>query len=377
MSARRSPMEVKARERMKLVAPETAWKILGHDRYWTRQFVALYRQRCDDLMVEAPREAARLAEPLPILVERIRTDDGPGSFDSRHTKRSQLALAYVVREHCRWFVGREDEAAEDRREIDRLFRLGVSDEVAIEDLMRQAVRAISADPPNPAAALDTLSHAARLGCQSKTLELPSLREVLYLRGLVRQRLGTSGLGDLTLALVLVEDVGREKGRGQIERIGRACDYDLLRFTPRIADLQHLVAASRQLKRRLAPQPKSPAKCRLYWLAGLASSALGLGRWSVRQLTKARDGYRALQRPVELAMVTLDLACEIRADDRPQDAEQLVSQLVGDLESLGAPRAVHEAVSPWREEPPLDGAGLQEIKASCWVRLLTVDAGDPR
>ena len=62
----------RARERIRYVRPEIAGKVLGHDRYWTVQFLDLYLERCDETAFDVPSDAYLLAQHLPEVARRIR-----------------------------------------------------------------------------------------------------------------------------------------------------------------------------------------------------------------------------------------------------------------------------------------------------------------
>ncbi|MEM9558031.1 MAG: hypothetical protein AAGC60_27490 [Acidobacteriota bacterium] len=361
---------------MRLISPETADKVLGHWRYWSRPFVVLFMARCDELAVDRPDAAVRLAAQLPELVRRVRVDDGPEAFRSAGEQRSFLALAHLMRESCMRRVGRGDYAAVDASEIERLFALGVTREVVAERLKRRALGVYEAG--DAVGALRMLGHAIQTaGLRHRS----TTRAAVLLRGMLRQRVfRRSALEDFGAALLLVEGTDAA-GQARMLEAALAIDYDLMRFRPEPETLQAVSFMVSEARRRLAHRPAGRCKAWLYWQTGLILLRVGIDEQGVRRLNKAHQLLREVGRPAELAVVTLDLADALlcsEAEDLGDQVEELARDLGGALAdgvlaegaASASPRDETDELTRRLQsflEAPRRG-DLQAQRAACWPLL---------
>ena len=124
MARRLSELERKARRRIQLITPENSLKVVAKDIYWTREFLQLYLDLCDEFALENPHRAHLLAANAELLVQRISIRERPGSFDSLIEKRSyQVHAKAVVASICRR-LGRQSEALEHYRSAFQVKRAG-------------------------------------------------------------------------------------------------------------------------------------------------------------------------------------------------------------------------------------------------------------
>ncbi|MEM9556098.1 MAG: hypothetical protein AAGC60_17710 [Acidobacteriota bacterium] len=335
--------------------------MLGHSRYWTRQFVDVLMRHCDHVGRFRPDEAARFAEHLPALVARVRLDDSPEAYPNETAQRSALAMAHVLRDHYARRVGCLDFADEDEEALEALLQQGLHGNVLAERLKRRALPTFQGG--DPARAVRMLNQAIEIA----GLNHPRiLREAVLLRGMLcQQALNKSALRDLGAALLLVKPVGL-RGSDLLLEVALAMDYDLLRFTPDadvLASAGHLLKAARK---RWARCPRCRAKAWLYWLSGSVLRRMGIDRHAHRLLLKAADLLDGLGRPFERSMVRLDLALTASTFGDPDAMRRHAAHGRETLKSLEISADLAKRLEPLLDRK--DEETLQTVRRICWPKF---------
>ncbi|MEM9557255.1 MAG: hypothetical protein AAGC60_23555 [Acidobacteriota bacterium] len=364
-AVRLTPEEKKARERLRLVTPQNAGKVLRHCRYWSRQFVELLMARCDDLGRSRPDEAALIAEHLPALVSRVRLDDSPESYPHKTAKRSALAMAHVLRDHYSQKIGHRDFVEEDEEALGRLLQLGLEGYVLAERLKRQAIPVfLSGDPSR---ALRMLSEAIELATPNHPR---ILHEALSLRGMLRQQaLNESALEDFSAALLLVE-TGGTRGSALFLEAALTMDYDLVRFDADSSTLQSVGGMLKSLRKRWAPRTRCRAKAWLFWLSGTVFARLAIDRYAHRLLTRALDWMSDVGRPFECSMLRLDLALVASSLDDLEGMKRHALAASCGVKSLELSPDLAARLEPLLRRPD-SFEDLRSIRQICWPEFAEV------
>ncbi|MEM9554733.1 MAG: hypothetical protein AAGC60_10775 [Acidobacteriota bacterium] len=357
MREKLSEEQKKARDRMRLVTPETSYKVLGHPRYWTVEFLRLYLDHCDAVALDDPDAACTMAEQAPMLAQRIRVGERSGEFPNEAQKRSLRLLALAVHGSCCRASERLRQAQECFDACEAFLAEGVTLEAAAELKRRQAgLLGMRGDTR----ALRLVDEALEIFARASGLEGEA--EALLLRAALEHRFQrATGLADASRAMRAAR-LTTDRGQRTVEAALHFLTFTLLDERPTIVEQQQAYRILQAVKKRLAHRPKSLRKMKVFWIEGLLLSSLGITRHAVRRLAKARDGLLSLGHAFELALVSLDLACAHLEDGEPERARRLAAATRSDLEELDAEPEILQSLETWNRTSSI-GRRLRVIKKS--------------
>ena len=305
----------RARERIRYVKPEIAGKVLGHDRYWTVQFLDLYLERCDETAFDVPRDAYLLAQHLPEVARRIRVGPKAREWDTPLEKMGGIVMALAVKGSCCRACGEFEEA---RLNYERAFK-GLKGRkvsaVAMAELHRRfaTLQMVQGEE-------DALEHVeASLSYCEEGRYLPGRATALNLRGIV-QRESDPGqsMADFVESIRLSD---LRSGRGL--RTAESAFHNTLALVADgsvgLRDQEAALKLIHRLKGSLKGTPTSVRKLRTLWLEGRLLGNLRIGRHAIRQLSKARIGLLKLGQLVDFAIVSVELAHVHLLESEPEEA----------------------------------------------------------
>lgn len=286
-----------ARRRMSYVTPENCPKVLSKSAYWTRQFLDLYVERCDEAGSHHPREGYVLSRQVPELAARIRVGDEPGDFKSETEKTSARVIALAVAGSCARSFGHLDEAelslkwAADLAESSR-----VTSRAACELVRRTAALKYSCDAEDTETWIDRAVELA-----DRLQDTENLVDALVLQGLFLSEAGRGG-GDRLARGVSLADLKTLRGRRAFE----AAVHNMALGAVRSGNLVEAARWLKRAKRQMARRPGSIQKARVIWLEGYFSGELGATRYGVRQLEKVRMRFLEMAALPDFVLCSIDL-----------------------------------------------------------------------
>lgn len=332
----------RARDRMRYVDPQTCGKILGHDRYWTRQFLARYLDRCDASICERPDDGYRLARHAPELARRIRVGSNARYFDSERDKASAEVWALAVQgSACR----SADEMAEAELVFQRAFALlkrrGVGPK-AVAELERRyaAYLAVARDAEADEHLERSLEICRRIGYRAGEAD------ALALRGYVSFHAGRPGaVADFVEAMRLA-DLQTRRGKDTYNSSLQNLTGTLLLRGKGLREQEAAVVLLQQVKEELKGRSLSARKVKLVWIEGLMLRNLGVDRHAQRQLNKAREGLFSLKQPLDFTLVSLDLGQLLLSGEEVEAVRDLGRDTQEKLTELTDDPTLLEIISLW-------------------------------
>ncbi len=115
-----------------------------------------------------------------------------------------------------------------------------------------------------------------------------------------------------------------------------------------------------MKAYLAGRPKSLPKMEVYWQMGRIAWNLGYDKHGPRLIRKAREGFRALGEPFEVALSSRDLAGFYPRDRELDEYEALAADTLAFLESFGDTKLL-EALSALSRDVPVSAGELRTTR----------------
>ena len=286
-----------ARRRMSYVTPENCAKVLSRSAYWTRQFLDLYLDRCDEAGSHHPHQGYVLSRQAPELAARIRVGGGPGDFSNEPERASARVIALAVAGSCARSFGRFDEAelslkwARDLAESTRLTPQAVC------ELVRRSA-ALKCDTAEPDAEIwvdRAVQVAERLENEA------NLADALVLQGFFLSAAGRGGSDRLAQGASLA-NLKSLRGRRTFE----AAIYNMALGAVRSGNPVEAARWLKRVKKRLARHPASIQKARVVWLEGYFSGELGATRYGIRQLEKVRRRFLDMAALPDFVLCSIDL-----------------------------------------------------------------------
>lgn len=336
MARRLSELERKARRRIQLITPENARKVLAKDIYWSREFLQLFLDRCDETAFEDPHAGLRLAEIAPDLVRCIRIGEQPGEFASPMDKRSSEVYARAVFGSA---LRRAEEltlAAEQYQKAFSLLDSGpITPRSEAELLSRFGfLKSVMGDDR----ALECFNRSLKLF--AKIDDRPGAAQVLVLRADWFYRVSTSssfGYAAKDLAKALSK-AAKDPYDIRSKRVVPAALTNLARLlaegkatsTESIAALPLIKQARKGLKRL-----PLPLKLRLLWVEGSLNRALHSPLQAVRLFEKVREGFRGIPLPYEFAVVSLEMAVTLLDEGDWEQLQELRKDTIATVRELTA------------------------------------------
>lgn len=295
----------RARERLRYVKPQIAGKVLGHDRYWTPQFLELYLERCDETAFVAPSDAYLLAQHLPELARRIRVGAKAQEWDTPLDKMDGIVRALAVKGSCCRVAGETEEAELCFTRAFRGLQGKAASLVAMSELHRRyaALLATSGRTGEAAEHLEKgLEFAEQGGFSAGAADGLALRGFLY-----AESDAAAAVMDFLQAARLAD---RKTPRGM--RTIKASLHNIVATVAQgkrnisLKDQEKALKALQVYKDELKGQPTGLRKMRAFWIEGLFLSNLRIERHARRQLSKARSGFLRLDAPLEYLIVSIEL-----------------------------------------------------------------------
>ncbi|MEL7061325.1 MAG: hypothetical protein AAGN46_14980 [Acidobacteriota bacterium] len=345
---------------MRLVRPENAQKVVGHERYWSVDFLDLYLDQCEELAIDLPRDAYAMGRHAPMLAQRIRVGTAPEEYPTGQARWESVIYATAVYASCCRVAGELTEARfalDKARELlaearDRRVEIGLRIDAEL-DRREAAYWATRGDLD----AAEALVGRALLNAR-KVRDEPNLASVYSLRGL---------LGQLSTRGTNVSDFSEAMARADIQtNRGRRTFFAALHnLTIAAATDTHSIDACKTayllletVKSTLARRPKSIAKLKVFWVEGLLMARFGLNRHAERKLQKARLGLLALGDRSGFFAASIDLALIDQAHGDGRSAQAVIDDCLRradaeDLEQLAARQ--------WPQWLILDPAKLRETR----------------
>ncbi len=328
-----------ARRRMSNVTPENCGKVLARSSYWTRHFLDLYLDRCDEAGLHLPADGYLLAQQAPELAARIRIGEVPGEFKTEADKLSARVTALAVLGSCCRSVEKLREAelaikwAQDLAVGARL-----TPKAGCELVRRQAVLKWSQGAPDAEAWID---HAVEMA--ERLEELPNLADALVLRGTYLAKLERGGVEDVArgMSIASLKDT---RGRRTFD----AAMFNISKRAVRSGDRAAATGWLSKVKKRMARFPRSIQKVRASWVEALFSADLGSIRYGVRLLEKARRNFIELNAPEDFLLCSMDLIGVHFLDAEFQEAHKIIESTLRELEALGSCGAWATELAPLLE-----------------------------
>ena len=324
-------------------------RILADDAYWNVPFLERYLMRCDEVGVHEPKTAYEMSAPVVDLADtRISILGRPGAYKSAVERRSYRVQARIVRAQAAKGVGECGEAEDLYAAAFRLAEEEIGTSVRTRLHTRYAWLLFMQSNP------EAVEHA------QKAIELKSDKVTLAAALLARAASAhkfenKTRLDDLASALALTK-TERTSKRGR--RVFYAALHALAKILSDSNPLPDTQAKAYvllgEVKSYLAGRPKSVAKMQVYWQMGRIAWNLGYDKHGPRLMRKARQGFRELGEPFELAMISLDLAGLYLESGELEEYAELVADTYEFLESFGDAKLL-KALSSWSR-------GLRTTKA---------------
>ena len=357
-------LEREARNRMRLVTPDTAVKVVSRDIYWTVPFLRLFLERCDDLGVDNTHEALKLAHFAPRLAQLIGVGGRPGEYISSEQKHSYEVLALaVLGSLCR----RANKIGAAEGHFAHAFVLAdrrSTAAFALGELLRRygLLRAMLAKT-------DAMAHLDRAVAvlRESGRYRDSMASALNTRGhvLVTEQRWQEASLDFEEAVECADlgtSIGKKTASAAVVNLAFTISAGSLRLDERARILEFV----KTIRKDVGTRASSEMKARLLWMEGWLYHQLSFDRHAARVLRRARKSFRSLDRPIEFAVVSLDLAMVLLADGEHAQYERLRAETEAALEQFANiyPQ-LHEALVRWQATPAgyRSVSRLTEIKAT--------------
>lgn len=349
----------RARERIRYVKPEVAGKVLGHDRYWTVQFLELYLERCDETAFDVPADAYLLAQHLPEVARRIRVGPAARDWDTPLEKMGGIVMALAVKGSCCRVA---DETEEAELCFTRAFRgLGNNEpsSEAMAELHRRyaALRATSRRTEEASEHLEkALEFADRCDYSA------GVADGLALRGYINAEINPSQAVMDFLQAARQADRKTSRGMRTIKASLRNIIATVAQGKRNISlrDQEMALKALQVYKSELKGQPTGIRKMKVLWIEGLLLSNLRIERHARRQLGKARRGFLRLDVPLEYALVSIELIQHLLWSGDDEEAQAVAKETWKVLDKKRLSEAQLQILRDWLDSD-LTADGAQETR----------------
>ncbi len=345
-------------------------RILADDAYWNVPFLDRFLNRCDEVAMDEPQKAYRMAAPVVELADtRITILERPGAYVSAVERRSYRVHARAVLASCARRVGALDEAEALYAAAFKLAKKPIHDDAKASLHCRHGWLF---HDQGKRAAIDEADTAIDLASDKITLAA-----ALLLRGAAAFKFESNktGLQHLAKAANLAK-TERASKRGY--RVFYAALHGLAKVlsecSPTVAAQADAYSLLEQVRGYLAGRPKSVAKMQVYWQMGRISFNLGNNRHGPRLLRRARKGLLELGAKLEYALISVDLAGCYLLNNESTKYDDLVAKTYEVLGAWNNPKLL-EAISSWSRAVPISPATLLEVRQAV-ERLMTGGVSDP-
>lgn len=304
-------------------------------KYWKKAVFDLLVEQIDRWLSEAPAKALPWALVGPAFARRVAVVD-PRVCESTLLCRAHARLGSAYRA-----LGRFADAEGEYRTSEGL---GVSALEIADVLRRKAYLRLEQGLGDEARLLvEQAIEIYRL--EGDLFDRNPLGWALVARGQVEFERGDRGkaLADFTAALGLIDH--RSDPMGYYGTIHNLSVVLVDSGTPRdlgIA-LNHLNAAYRRF---VGYSQRHLAKYKLRWLQGLAQKRFGAVRQAEIYFRMAREGLVALEAPLEVAMISLDLGLILLEDRRFEELRRLAFETHRLAQGLGATTEALATLALW-------------------------------
>lgn len=340
-----------ARRRISYITPENCGKVLARPVYWTREFLDLYLDLCDEAGLHRPADGYLLAQQAPMLASRVRVGEVEGEFRNEADKLSARVTALAVFASCCRSCGRLQEAelnikwAQDLAVDARL-----TPKAGCELVRRHAaLKWVQKSEEAEAWIRHAVALADRLGDQ------PNLADALVLYGLYLADADRGGVEHISRSLA-VADLKTPRGRRTFDGAVFNLAFTIRR-SGNLAEATHWLSRT---KKRLARRPSTLDKLRVLWMEALFSAELGSTRYGIRLLEKTRAKLFELPSLGDYIVCSVDLADVHQLEGDSKAADAVIRDTRRSLESRSSETAALSA--PAHELEALLSAYLQTDEA---------------
>ena len=366
MARRRlSDLERRARERMRLVSPENAGKVLSADIYWTVPFLELYLERCDEIAFEDPRQAHLLARHAPGLAALIGVGARPGEYAGEMQKRSFRVHALAVHAGICRRIGELSEATRQYRLAFDLLDAGAilpraeAELRARHALLLHQVQRLEESIVGYTRALDLLT---QIGDPAGKAQVLVLRAGWYWTQQDPTKASLDLAESFAEAAKAISDPRAERA------VTTACKNMALLLSERPLSLSAYSRAAALIeaaRKRTSRSRTSLIKMKILWIEASINRALHFAPHAYRLLSRARDGFKRLAVPDFFAIASLEMAAMLLEDGDFESLDQLRKDTVTSLNAMTEDALFLNALGQWSSRP--SDRSLNAIKRSLQER----------
>jgi tetratricopeptide (TPR) repeat protein len=340
--------------KLRYVHTHDAAKIEFKPTYWFVPLMIRLIDRVDDLVINNPKRALKLAEPLVRLADRIPVQEPPDRVDStfyldrserldfRVWTRSQLCSAYRA-------SGKHEEAALSARQALQMAQ-SASDLVRAEASRRVAV--LETDLGNFERAATLIESSIATFEELRDNERSALAHIC--RGNIANLTKGAGNGSVDYAIALQRASrarSRRAGRAIVMAAGNlAIDASRSPSVDAETAIRWVSSAIKSMKGR----PTTVPKLMIRWAEATLAYRFGLGRYSMRWLEKVRDRLLALGALPQGIACIVDLltiaAKEVGEDELARITRESLRSLEAAVERSTPDEYTKTVLRQWSENP---------------------------
>lgn len=337
----------RARERIRYVKPEIAGKVLGHDRYWTVQFLDLYLERCDETAFDVPRDAYLLAQHLPEVARRIRVGPKARDWDTPLEKMGGIVMALAVKGSCCRAV---DEIAEAELCFDRAFK-GLGNHQPSPVVMAELHRRYAALllMKRSSGVEKHIDHC--LEYSEEASYKPGVADALTLRGVVNAQADPAQAVQDFLQATRLADLKSPRGERTAKAAMHNVSYAVAYGSVGLRDQETALRLLVRLKNELKGTPTSVRKLKVLWIEGLILGNLRIERHAKRQLSKARRGLLSIGDVGSYLVVSIDLYRSLIEFGDEEEAREIALDTLSQAEAHNQDPELLARLRRWVEEKP--------------------------
>lgn len=314
--------------------------LLEQSRYWDETFLDLYLAHCDEVLFYHPAKGFKLAEIAPKLAQRVPERSCP---EGQRIHRGLRIRSHVVFAGALRGSGLLDDAEGEFQTASQIRDQGdVSDlETSILD-RRLAVLRVTQRRFDEA---HELCQGAIKTCRSLPNAEEHLGKAFVVQGVayIQDSRFAESIPCLGEALKLTKNKNSRTYHAAIHNLAVA----LTKTHDSLAQKSAL-RCIREAKRKLRNHRKSLPKYKLTWLEGILHSRVYTDRYGERLFDRARHGLFEVGAPLELGLVSLDLAALLQRQDRWKELEDLAADTFGRFRMLAADTEATAAISMWMD-----------------------------
>ena len=326
---------------VRLDLPREAEVILHRPEYWNVAVCEGYFELCEEWLYHAPEDALEAAEIAPRLA-LILPEEGGEQGRLRH--RERLVRGYAILGGACRAAGRHRASERAYAQALRAGRQGISQ--ALRCQLDRWMAYLRCAQHRLEEALELADRAVELSDSDN-----ARGGALVVRGYVHVRMGyfSDGVRDFSKALSMIDLDSDPANRRRLLRVRYAATHNLAHAISRSPSPESLETARSQLRRARQLMPahgRSLPRHQLCWLEGQCLIKLGSARHGEALLRRAREGFRDVGAPFEMALAGLDLSELYRKERRWAELAELASDTFQRFERLSADTEAVAALSLW-------------------------------